>query len=133
MAKVLIVEDDPLISRLYLKALAFEGFDVQMAENGQIGLEKVGTFLPEIILIDIMMPVMNGVEMLAVLKNDSATLDIPVIMLTNLSDTRTAEATIKQGAVRYIVKGDYDPTDVAIMVKDILAGKGSSSSTSQAA
>jgi CheY-like chemotaxis protein len=88
-----------------------------------VGLEKIKEFHPDMLLIDIMMPVMNGVEMLAQVKLDPDTRDIPVIMLTNLSDTRTAEATINQGALRYIVKGNYNPMDVAALVKDILAGK----------
>lgn len=120
MAKVLIVEDDPLISRMYLKVFTFEGFDVQMVGNGREGLDKLKEFHPDILLIDVMMPIMNGVEMLASVKADPATRDIPVIMLTNLADARTADATIKQGALRYIVKSDYSPMDVAALVKDIL-------------
>jgi DNA-binding response OmpR family regulator len=132
MPKVLLVEDDPLISRMYMKVFTFEGFEIQLAENGQAGLEKVKEFHPDILLIDVMMPIMNGVEMLSQLKLDPAARDIPVIMLTNLSDARTAEATIKQGALRYIVKGNYNPMDVATMVKDTLAGKEAVDSTSQA-
>jgi len=121
MAKVLIVEDDPLISRMYLKVFTFEGFDVQMVGNGREGLDKLKEFHPDMLLIDVMMPLMNGVEMLTSVKSDPATRDIPVIMLTNLADARTADATIKQGALRYIVKSDYNPMDVAALVKDILA------------
>ena len=127
MAKVLVVEDDALISRMYLKVFTFEGFEVQLAENGQLGLDKLKDFHADIILVDVMMPVMNGVEMLAALKLDPATRDIPVIVLTNLSDARTAEATLKQGALKYIVKGDYNPMDIATMVKEILSGKGAES------
>jgi DNA-binding response OmpR family regulator len=123
MAKVLLIEDDPLISRMYLKVFGFEGFDIQLAENGQLGLDKLKEFHADILLVDVMMPVMNGVEMLAELKLDPATRDIPVIMLTNLADTRTAEATLKQGALKYIVKGDYNPLDIANMVKEVLSGK----------
>ena len=120
MAKVLIVEDDQLISRMYLKVFTFEGFEAQVAENGRAGLDMLKDFHADIILIDVMLPVMNGVEMLAELKLDPATRDIPVIMLTNLSDARTAEATIKQGALKYIVKGNYNPVDIAAMVKELL-------------
>lgn len=123
MIKVLLVEDDPLIQRMYLKVFTFEGFEIQLAENGQVGLDKLKDFQADILLVDVMMPVMNGVEMLSKLKLDPSTRDIPVIMLTNLSDARTADATIKQGALRYIVKGNYNPVDIAAMVKDILAGK----------
>jgi DNA-binding response OmpR family regulator len=127
MAKVLLVEDDPLISRMYLKVFTFEGFEIQLAENGQLGLDKLKEFPADILLVDVMMPVMNGVEMLAALKLDPATRDIPVIMLTNLADTRMAEATLKQGALKYVVKGDYNPMDIAAMVKETLSGKESES------
>ncbi len=120
MIKVLLVEDDPLISRMYLKVFTFEGFEVQLAENGQLGLDKLADFQPDIILLDVMMPVMNGLQMLERLKADPATKTIPVIMLTNLADANTAEDTASGGALRYIVKSTYDPSDIAAMVKDIL-------------
>jgi len=120
MIKVLLVEDDPLISRMYLKVFTFEGFEVQLAENGQLGLDKLADFQPDIILLDVMMPVMNGLQMLEKLKADPATKTIPVIMLTNLADANTAEDTASGGALRYIVKSTYDPGDIAAMVKDIL-------------
>jgi DNA-binding response OmpR family regulator len=123
MAKVLVVEDDPLISRMYLKVFTFEGFEIHMAENGQVGLDSLKDFQADIILIDVMMPVMNGVEMLANLKANPVTRDIPVIMLTNLADVRTAEATINQGALKYVVKGDHNPMEIAAMVKEILGGE----------
>lgn len=120
MSKVLIIEDDPLMSRMYLRVFTYEGLDVQVAENGQAGLEALKNFRPDIILLDIMMPVMNGVDTLAALKNNPATKDIPVIMLTNLSDLHTAEDTVKQGALQYIIKSKYSPTDVVVMIKDII-------------
>ena len=120
MIKVLLVEDDPLISRMYLKVFTFEGFEVQLAENGQLGLDKLADFQPDIILLDVMMPVMNGLQMLERLKADPATKTIPVIMLTNLADANTAEDTASGEALRYIVKSTYDPGDIAAMVKDIL-------------
>jgi DNA-binding response OmpR family regulator len=123
MAKVLIVEDDTLISRMYLQAFTLEGFEVQIAVNGRLGIDKLAEFRPDIILVDIMMPVMNGIEMLAELKNNTDTEDIPVIMLTNLSDTRTAEAALKQGAARYLVKSDYNPVDIIAIVNEILSSK----------
>jgi DNA-binding response OmpR family regulator len=64
MTKVLLIEDDPLIYRLYQKLFSLEGFEIELAENGQLGLEKLKTFHPDILLMDIMMPTMNGIEML---------------------------------------------------------------------
>ena len=133
MQKVLLVEDDPLISRMYVKVFTFEGFEIRLAVNGQEGLEALKDFHADILLVDVMMPVMNGVEMLAKLKLDPATRDIPVIMLTNLADARTAESTLNQGALKYLVKGNYSPMDVAAMVKDILAGKETTDNADQPA
>lgn len=122
MTKVLVVEDDPLLSRMYLRVFTFEGFEIQMAENGQVGLDKLREFRPDIILIDVMMPVMNGEEMLARLKADPATKDIPVIMLTNLADPKAAESMMAKGALQYVVKSKYGPTEITALVKETLAG-----------
>ncbi len=121
MTKVLIVEDDPFMSRMYLRVFTFEGFEVQMAENGQVGLDKLRDFHPDIILVDVMMPVMNGEEMLVKLKSDPATKDIPVLMLTNLADPKAAETMLAKGAAQYVVKSKYGPTEVTALVKDVVA------------
>ena len=123
MVKVLLVEDDPLISRMYVNTFTIEGFEVVLAENGQQGLEKLADFHPDIILLDIMMPEMNGLQMLQTLKADPATKPIPVIMLTNLAEVNTVDDATMGGAVKYIVKSDYDPADVADIVRSVLGIK----------
>ncbi len=120
MAKVLVVEDDPLMSRMYQRVFTFEGFEIQIAENGQVGLDKLKDFHPDVILVDVMMPVMNGEEMLMKLKADPATSAIPVVMLTNLSDPKAAEGMLAKGALQYIVKSKYSPPEVVSLVRDIV-------------
>jgi len=122
MTKILVVEDDPLMSRMYQKIFTFEGYEVEMAGNGQEGLDKARAIKPTLILMDIMMPVMNGLEALEKLKADPETKAIPVIMLTNLAGQQDAEAALSKGAIKYIVKSEYEPKDVTNMVKEILAG-----------
>lgn len=122
MAKILVVEDDPLMSRMYQKIFTFEGYEVEMAGDGEQGLEKSKTVNPTIILLDVMMPKMNGLQVLDKLKMDPATKEIPVVMLTNLAGQQDAEAALAKGAVKYIVKSEYEPKQVAGMVKEILAG-----------
>lgn len=122
MAKILIVEDDPLMSRMYQKIFTFEGYEVDMAGDGEEGLEKAKTVLPTIILLDVMMPKMNGIQVLEKLKLDPATKDMPVVMLTNLAGQQDAETALAKGAVKYIVKSEYEPKQVVGMVKEILAG-----------
>lgn len=120
--KVLITEDDPLMSRMYQKIFTFEGYEVLMAKDGEEGLEKAKLEKPTIILLDVMMPKMNGLEMLDKLKLDPATKTIPVIMLTNLAGQKDAEVAMTKGAVKYIVKSEHDPKEIVNMVKEILAG-----------
>ena len=122
MAKILIIEDDPLMIRLYQKVFKFEGYDVEVASNGKKGLEKTESFKPSLILLDIMMPEMNGLEVLAKLKANDETKKIPVVVLTNLAGTQDAETALAKGAVKYIIKSEHEPKEVIKMVKGILAG-----------
>jgi CheY-like chemotaxis protein len=122
MAKITVIEDDPLMSRMYQKIFTFEGYEVEMAGDGQEGLEKVRANKPTVVLLDVMMPKMNGIEVLEKLKADPETKSIPVIMLTNLAGQADAETALAKGAVKYIIKSEHDPKQVADMVKEILAG-----------
>lgn len=122
MTKILITEDDPLMSRMYQKIFAFEGYEVEMAANGQECIEKARDIKPTLILLDVMMPIMNGLTALEKLKSDPVTKAIPVVMLTNLAGQQDAESALAKGAVKYIIKSEHDPKEVADMVKEILAG-----------
>ncbi len=122
MAKVLIVEDDPLMSRMYQKIFSFEKYEVEVAADGEEGLTKATSSNPTIILLDVMMPKMNGLQVLEKLKADANTKNIPVIMLTNLAGQQDAESALSKGAVKYIVKSEHDPKEITNMVKEIIAG-----------
>lgn len=122
MTKILIVEDDPLISRMYERIFTFEKYEIEVAHDGSEGLKKAKSFKPSLILLDVMMPKMNGLEALNKLKENPATKKIPVVMLTNLSGQKDAETALSIGAVKYIIKSEYDPKQVSDMVKDILKG-----------
>lgn len=122
MTRILIVEDDPLMSRMYQKIFSFENYDVVMAADGEEALIKVRESPPTLILLDIMMPKLNGLQVLERLKSDSTTKHIPVIMLTNLAGQQDAEKALSLGAVKYIVKSQYEPKQIADMVKEILVG-----------
>ena len=121
MQKVLLlVEDDPLMLRMYEKIFKFEGYQVDTAKDGEEGLEKAKTQKPVVILLDIMMPKMNGIEMLEKLKKDADTKSIPVVVLTNLAGAEDAEKVMSLGAVRYIVKSEHEPKEIVAIVKEIL-------------
>ncbi|HSX01848.1 MAG TPA: response regulator [Candidatus Saccharimonadia bacterium] len=119
---ILIAEDDALMSRLYQKIFGFEGYTVEMAADGQEALDKARTVKPTLILLDVMMPKLNGLEALDKLKADPETKAVPVVMLTNLAGQQDAETALAKGAVKYIIKSEHEPKEVADMVKEILAG-----------
>jgi CheY-like chemotaxis protein len=119
---ILIAEDDALMSRLYQKIFTFEGYVVELAHDGQEALDKARSVKPTLMLLDVMMPKMNGLEVLDKLKADPETKQIPVVMLTNLAGQQDAETALAKGAVKYIIKSEHEPKAVADMVKEILAG-----------
>ena len=122
MAKILIVEDDPLIMTLYEKIFVLEGFEVILAANGEEGLEKAKSVMPTLIVLDVMMPKMNGFDLLMRLKKDPQIQNIPVVMLTNLAGTQDAQKALSEGAVKYLIKSEFTPKQVVNLVKEIIAG-----------
>lgn len=122
MSKILLIEDDSLLSRMYEKSFKLEGIEVNTAEDGEEGYNKVLELMPDVVLLDIMMPVKNGLEVLDCIKNNESTKDIPVIILTNLAGHRDAELALSKGAVKYIIKSEHTPGEVVKMIKEILSG-----------
>lgn len=123
MAKILLIEDDPLMIRMYQRKLLNDNFEVETAVNGEEGLVKVRSFRPELVLLDIMMPKLNGLQVLERMKADPAISKIPVIILTNVGGTQEdIERGLELGAVAYLVKSYYRPDEVVAKVKEVLAG-----------
>lgn len=120
VSKILIVEDDPLILRMYQQAFTLTKHKAVIADNGQLGLAKAESEKPDVILLDIMMPQMNGLEVLKALKSDPATKKIPVIMLTNLGDDKDIHTALSLGAIKYMVKIDLEPKEVVHQVEQII-------------
>jgi len=121
--KILLVEDDPMVVRMYQRKLELEGFKVSLAFNGEEGLAALKKEKPDFILLDIMMPKMNGIEMLKMMKKDRETKDIPVVMLTNLGDKPEDVQKCKElGAEDYWVKANVSLKEVVEKIKKILAG-----------
>lgn len=120
---ILLVDDDPLIIRMYEAHFKREGFRVLAASNGEEALVQIAKEKPDLILLDVMMPKMNGVETLKKLKSDDRTSDIPVIMLTNLGDKEEdVEGAKKLGARDYLVKSEVQLQELSAKVKEILDG-----------
>ena len=121
MTKVAIIEDDQAISQMYRIKFESEGYQVETAENGKLGLELAENMKPDIILLDLMMPEMNGDEMLTKLRATSWGKNIKVIILTNMGEQEAPESLKQQNVRRFIVKAEMTPRQVAEMVKQELA------------
>jgi len=103
-----------------------------MAANGQDALDKAREFVPTLIILDVMMPKLNGLAALEQIKADPKLKDIPVVMLTNLAGQQDAESAIAKGAAKYIIKSEHDPREVAALVKEVLTSSGAAPSDSAA-
>lgn len=121
MAKILIIEDDELNRRMYQQIFRLNGHDVEVAANGEEGLEKMQAAKPTLVVLDIMMPKLNGLDMLKQAKTIPDIAKIPVIVLTNLVGATDVEHSLRAGAVKYVNKSDYKPKEVADMVEDLLS------------
>lgn len=121
MTKIAIIEDDPAISQMYRMKFEVEGFDVQLADNGEHGVALVKSFLPDIILLDLQMPHMNGAEALAEIRKHDWGKTVPVIILTNLGEEEAPKNIRSLGINSYIVKAELTPRQVVGRVRDALA------------
>ncbi len=119
--KILIVEDDEFLLSMYSTKFEIEGYDVAMAGDGESGLQKAQKEKPGIILLDIMLPNMDGFDVLKKLKADRATSNIPVILLTNLSQKQDVERGLSMGADDYLVKAHFMPSEVVDKINRLLA------------
>ena len=118
--KILVVEDNENIRSLYEMKLQFSGFEVEVAKDGKDGLKKAKKFKPDLILLDLLMPEMNGDRMLEKLRSEDWGEHVKVVVLTNVS---RAEATINLrnlGVHSYLVKANYTPSQVLNVVEEAL-------------
>lgn len=118
--KVVVIEDDHDLQYLYQLKLENEGFLVKTAGNGEEGLSVTESFRPDIILLDLMMPIMGGAEMLAKLRATDWGSSIRVIILTNISKDEAPQALRFLRVDRYIVKAHHTPTQVIGIVHEVL-------------
>ena len=123
--KILLIEDDQLMVKVYEQIFTLEHFEVSVAVNGMEGLAKIQGNKPDLILLDVMMPEMNGLEVLNQLKSHPDTVNIPVVMLTNVTGEKDAQAALNRGALKYIIKSEHDPKEIVDMVRSILSSTAS--------
>ena len=119
--KILLIEDEEMLANMYEVKFNNEGFDIVKALDGAEGLEKSKTINPDFILLDIIMPKMDGFSVLTALKEDPKTKDIPVLLLTNLGQDEDITRGNELGAVGYLVKANITPSEVVEAVKKQIA------------
>ena len=117
---ILLVEDDTFLVEMYTTKFELEGFEVHTAEDGKKGLDMAKKVKPDIILLDILMPKMDGFAVLDELKKDKDLADIPVILLTNLGQKEDVKKGFEKGAVGYLIKAHFMPSEVVDKIKKIL-------------
>lgn len=120
--RVLIIDDEETNRKLFSAIVEKHGYEYENAVNGQEGLDKMDGFKPHLILLDVMMPVMNGYEFLEAVKKDEEHSRVPVIMLTALTDRESRHKGLEMGAVDFLSK-PIDMTEFSIRVKNVLQVK----------
>jgi len=118
--KVLIVDDDAFLAGIYATKLDLEGFEVASARDGEEGYKAAVKEKPDLILLDVLMPKLDGFEVLKRLKADPETKAIPVIMLTNLGQKEDIEKGMQEGAVDYLIKAHFVPAEAVDKIKKVL-------------
>ena len=117
MKKILIIEDEPALREALADKLSREGFSCLEAKNGLEGLDFALKEHPDLILLDIIMPVMDGMTMLEELRKNPWGKNVPVILLTNLSEVEKVAESLRHGIYDYLVKSDWSLEDIVKKVK----------------
>ena len=117
---ILVIEDESALQKTLTDVLTQEGYKVLKALNGEVGLRTAEEKSPNLIFLDLMLPKMNGFDVLEKLKEKEETKDIPIIVLTNLEDMEDIQKAIDLGATTYLVKSNYSLEDIVAKAKDSL-------------
>lgn len=122
MKKILFIEDEPALQRALSAELEKKEYQALSALDGDIGVRMAQEEKPDLILLDIILPKKDGIEVLKVLRLDERTSRIPVIILTNLEASQDVERAIALGAAGYLIKAEYKPADVVEKIEQTLKG-----------
>ncbi|MCD6148114.1 response regulator [bacterium] len=118
--KILIIEDDKFLRELIAKKLAKDGYEVSEAVDGEEGVKKTKETKPDLILLDLILPEMDGFEVLSKIKEDPASSLIPVIILSNLGQKEDIEKGLKMGATDYLIKAHFTPGEIVEKIRNII-------------
>lgn len=121
MAKtILIIEDDKFLRELITQKLIKEDYEVSEAVDGEEGIKKIKEEKPDLVLLDLILPGIDGFEVLARMKSESTLTTIPVIILSNLGQKEDVEKGMKMGAIDYLIKAHFTPGEIIEKIKAVL-------------
>ena len=123
MTKILIIEDDLVLQKALSEYLGTEGFETKTASDGETGEKMSASEKPDLILLDIILPKKDGLEVLRAVRSNEKTKKIPIVLLTNLDSIEDVEKALELGATTYLVKADYRLEEVTAKVKELLGIK----------
>jgi len=117
---ILIIEDDKFLRELVIQKLIKEGYETSEAVDGEEGIKKIKEEKPDLILLDLILPGIDGFEVLSKMREDPALAQIPVIILSNLGQKDDVEKGLKMGAVDYLIKAHFTPGEIIEKIKVVL-------------
>ncbi len=120
MQNILLVEDDPFLIDIYTTKLEESGFSVEVANDGEVALRKARENKPDLVILDIVLPQIDGWEILRRIKSEPEFKNLKVIILSNLGQKEEVEKGIKLGAAKYLIKAHYTPSQVIKEIKKII-------------
>lgn len=118
--RILIVEDDKFLRELIAQKLVKEDYEISEAVDGEEGMKKIKEEKPDLVLLDLILPGIDGFEVLSQMKEDTALAPIPVIILSNLGQKEDVERGLKLGAVDYLIKAHFTPGEIIEKIKNVL-------------
>ncbi|MBI2450403.1 MAG: response regulator [Candidatus Nealsonbacteria bacterium] len=118
--KILLVEDDPFLADIYTTKMKEAGFDIQVVEDGGGVIARIKEQKPDLLLLDIVLPHLDGWEVIRQIKESADLKDLRVIILSNLGQKNEVEKGLQMGAVKYLIKAHYTPTEIAEEIKKVL-------------
>ena len=118
--KILLIEDDKFLRKVIVRKLIADGYEVIEAIDGEKGIVAAREQKPDLILLDLVLPEIDGFEVLAMLKKDKDTFEIPVIVLSNLGEKENVEKGLKLGAADYLIKARLEPSEIAERIQKVL-------------
>jgi len=120
MKKILLVEDDPFLVDIYSTKLENAGFSVEVAPDGKTGLKKIREEEYDLVVLDIVLPQMDGWEVLREVKKDPQLQDVRIFVFSNLGQKEEVEKGLEMGAVKYFIKAHFTPQDIVDEIKKTL-------------